>query len=137
MKSLKIVFICILCVIYTSCSHIPNLGSTTFLYNKYDHTLLILNGDSGYHFSKIKLDLHKDTLVVNVYKKSVFMASHSVLNGALTSWKIHLKPNTGFVRSGKMLKSLSELRTYPTEIVVGFPPPVIEVSPYKYPYVCR
>jgi hypothetical protein len=126
-----------LCAIYTSCSLIPNQGSTTFLYNKHDHTLLIGNGDSGYHFSKIELDLHKDTLVVNVYKKSVFMASHSVLNGSVTMWKIHLKPNTGFVRVGKELKPLSELKTYPTEHVILPPPPIVEVSPYKYPYVCR
>jgi hypothetical protein len=137
MKTLKIIFICILYVTYTSCSGIPNLGNTSFSYNKNDHTLLILNGDSGRHFSKIKLDLHKDTLVVNVYKKSVFMASRSVLNGSATSWEIHLKPNTGFVRYGKELTPLSELKTYPTGIIVGYPPPVIEVFPHTYPYVCK
>lgn len=126
-----------LCVAYTSCSCVPNRGNTSFLYNKNDHTLLILNGDSGLHFSKIELDLNKDTLVISVYKKTVFMASPSVLNGALTEWKIHLKPNTGFIRFGKTLTPLSKVRTYPTGVVVGYPPPVIEVFPHAYPYVCR
>jgi hypothetical protein len=104
------------------------------LYNKHDHALLIKNGDSALHFTKIVLNLHKDTLVVDVHKKLGIMESSSVLNWATTSWKINLQPNIGFVRFGKTLTPLSELKTYPVEGPGPYPKsPIIEVFPHTYP----
>jgi hypothetical protein len=124
----------VLCIIIKL---IPIEGATTLMYNKHDHTLLVVNFESSAHFSKIELDMDGDTLVVNVQKRFVFMVRPSVVNSAVTNWKIHLKPNTGYVRFRNTLTPLPELKAYPTGVVVFPPVPVIEVFPHKYPYVCR
>jgi hypothetical protein len=103
------------------------------LYNEQEHALIITGGDSSTLLSRIDVDMNGDTIVVHVQNKLAFMERGNVIDGA--DWKIHLKPNAGYVRFGNMLTPLSELKTYPTRRQPK--PTVVEVFPRKYPYVCR
>jgi hypothetical protein len=125
--------VCVLCAWIPFISK-PDYEFIFLSYNAKDHTLLISNASSGAYIKKIELDLHKDTLSVKVFKRLIFIKPNSIINSSVTRWKINLQPNIGFVRFGKTLKPLSELRTYSIESESAYPkPPVIEVFPHKYP----
>jgi hypothetical protein len=122
------------CVWFPFSSKLAN--KFTFLrYNPKDHTLLIVNGSSGAYISRVELDLHKDTLSVNVYKRLIFIKPTSIINSAPTNWKIKLNSNVSFVRLGTELTPLSKLQKYPVEEYIYIYYPAIEIYPQKFPYV--
>jgi hypothetical protein len=108
--------------------------SVSFSYDEKDHALLIKNGESGLYIRKIVLDLHQDTLSVNVYKKLIFPKPTRIINSAGTRWKIKLMPNVKFVTLGNVVTPLSEMRRYPPEYLESYCP-VIEDYPKKFPCV--
>jgi hypothetical protein len=108
-----------------------------FLYNEKDHTLLIVNGESAKYIQKIELDLHQDTLSVNVYKKMIFFKPTSIINSATINWKIKLIPNVRFVILENVVTPLSKMKKYPKEDLLDTYYPAIEVYPKKFPCVCK
>jgi hypothetical protein len=140
MKFIKIIsaVIGVFCVSWISLISYPlhNNDFIQLLYNEEDHTLLIVNGESGKYICKVVIDLHQDTLFVNVYKKMAFRRN-SIINSAITNWKIKLIPNVGFIKLGDVLMPLSEIRKYPEEDLIETYYPSIEVFPWKFPYVAK
>jgi hypothetical protein len=104
------------------------------LYNEENRILLIVNGESGKHICKVLIDLHQDTLFVDVHKKMAFRRS-SIINSAITNWKIKLIPDVGFIKLGDVLVPLSKIRKCPKEDLMETYYPSIEVFPKKFPYV--
>jgi hypothetical protein len=133
--TITIASVCVLCV---SCSYLitrpaRNNEMVSLSYNDQDHTLLIINGESGKYMPKITMDLHRDTLLVNAYKKFVMFGRCGIVSNA--TWKIKLMPNVGFVKLGDVLTPLSEFRKYTKEDLIERYYPRIEVFPKKFPYV--
>jgi hypothetical protein len=143
-KKIKTIIIyCISCIVILIALPVFIIARSTLnkgvylLYNEEDHTLLIENRESAKYIRKIVVDLHRDTLSVNVYKKGIFIKPTSIINSAGTKWKIKLQPNVGFVKLGNKVTPLPEMEKYPDKDIIYIYYPAIEVYPQKFPYICE
>jgi hypothetical protein len=112
-------------------------GFTYLQYSEKDHSLFIGNQESGRYVSKIKMNLYRDTLSLDVYKKLIFPKATGIMNSASTDWKVKLRPEVRFVKLGDVVTPLSEIRKYNRKSFLQSYYATVEIFPQKFPYVAK